>query len=986
MAMRLLNATPPFRSSVPLLRAIRLALVLAVALRATLSFAQQSQIEMLNARVADLVRQGKSAEALPVAKEAVELAEKTYGPNDRRLTRSLSDLAVLYTDQGNYVAAEALINRALKLDETATGPGQADVARDMRNLATIYARQGKTTAAKAYLELALSIDEQVRGKDDPVAAMDRQALADLPRNQADPDSPYAASQPSSAPASSDSLASAAAPAPAPEPSPESSAPAAAQAEAPASQPANESGGAANESGPGFVFDTPPAASGGGCSDPHVSCDAAASHVDTPEETREREREQAEREKAEEAERRELERKMKEYEEAEKARAQQAEAADAAAPFKGTEASSEPAESVPTAAQSAAPEPPPRDGAALPSSPQSTPASGSGKSSAAQHSKTTSYDFPDQAVEGDLTRPSDQTQTKPPIIISEVTIVDDTIERYPNIEAPETVAPGQEIAVQVSLTSEQLAPETKILSGEQDQGKLKLHMAAGEERWTLSVNLTAPGMIFTRGGNTADITITHDGDSTIAAFYLRPAPNALAAGPSRDTRILATLIRNGAFIARLSRPLTIVASTDQPVMPAAASLQARASDNKVLPAAANPATAATGANPAPRQEIRIDPDIDSPDLTIVENRVGNMLRLVLFSRSSAPVEADIANPDDLHAWIQAHFEQMAISGRGISIDSDAQPGTPQHAVDYLNGFGAELYDKFAPPAFKTLFWKLMDNSYNHAPQNKHAKLRFEYIQVLSDDPAIPWELMRPARADGSGRQDFLGLHFAIARWPLGTRGSARPPQSLTLSKSAVIAPVYHGAQQLAAASDELTTLKAMQGFTQVAGDYAAVRILAANPPQGIIHFAGHGAVTEVGGVPQFAILLEDSQMDPATWQSLVSSSAGTHPLFFFNACDVGESRRFLNDVDGWAPVLLSSGASGYIGALWPVNDATAEAIATNFYRRLSIGVSRQDANVAATLARARADVYSQTGDPTALAYVFYGDPNLLITSAEPPAAK
>lgn len=616
-----------------------------------------------------------------------------------------------------------------------------------------------------------------------------------------------------------------------------------------------------------------------------------------------------------------------------------------------------------------------------------PLSEPGKPRPGERTKKASYDFEEDALEGNLARPGDenggQAGSSPakPITISEVTLVgDESIERYPNIEAPDTVAMGQEIAVQVSLTTEQLAPETKILSGEQHEGKLKLHMAAGEEQWTLTVNLTVPGMEFTRSGNTAAITITRDGDSTLAVFYLRPAATALAAEQRRETRILATLLHGGAFIARLGRPLTIVASTAQ-----LAPLQAAASLQSGQPAASAPAAALSAEAAAARPEIRIDPDLDAPDLTIVENRVGNTLRVVFFSPHSAPVEADIADPDALHAWIEAHYAQMAVGGRGITAEDTAQPGAAQRAADYLNGFGNELYDRIAPQAFKNLFWRLMDNSTNHAPENKRAKWRFEYIQVLSDDPAIPWELMRPARADGSGRLDFLGLHFAMARWPLGTRGAARPPQTLMMSRSVVIAPVYRGAQQLPSAGEELATLRQMQGFTQITGDYAAVRGVALHPPQGIIHFAGHGAVTDENGVPEFAILLEDSQMDPITWQSLGPPAAATHPLFFFNACDVGESRRFLNDVDGWAPVLLSGGASGYIGALWPVKDATAEAVATGFYRQLSAGISRYDANVAEALAKARADVFAKTGDPTALAYVFYGDPDLTVTTTPEPGA-
>ncbi len=586
----------------------------------------------------------------------------------------------------------------------------------------------------------------------------------------------------------------------------------------------------------------------------------------------------------------------------------------------------------------------------------------------QYTQKTSYDFSDDVVQGDRARPDGNPSPAPP-----------PIERYPNIEAPDTVALGQEIAVQVSLTSDQIAPETKIISGAQIGGKIQFQMAAGENQWTLTVNLTAPGLEFSRGTNTADITLKRDGDSTLAVFYLRPKAEVAIPELHQDTKILATLMHDGAFIARLSRPLTIVNSAARPAAKPAAQAPRPAVSSAAAPAAA-------AQPPASRQAIDFNPDLAAPDLTIIENRVGNILRVTFITPHTTPVEADILDPDKLHDWISAHYAQMATQGRGAALESPAPETTPQYKADYIRGFGGELYDKFAPQVFKDLFWRLYDNSRNHSPNNPNAQWDFDSIQVLSDDPAIPWELMRPARADGSARADFLGLHFLIARWPLGQHGAARPPQSLVLGRSAVIAPVYTGARQLASAGQEMATLKQLPGFQQITGDYAAVRDLAMHPPQGIVHFAGHGAVLDKSGVPQFAILLQDTEMDPATWQSLnASASASTHPLYFFNACDVGESRRFLNDVDGWAPMLLSSGASGYIGALWPVGDSTAEAIAVRFYTELSGSVSTGHAKVARALADARAAVFNETSDPTALAYVFYGDPYLMLGTSLSPAA-
>ena len=550
-----------------------------------------------------------------------------------------------------------------------------------------------------------------------------------------------------------------------------------------------------------------------------------------------------------------------------------------------------------------------------------------------------------------------------------------VERYPNIEAPDTVTAGQEIAVQVSLTSEQISPETKILSGVQSAGKLQLQMAEGERQWTLTVNLTVPGMDITRGGtNTAEISIERDSDSGVALFYLRAQPlDAANAAGRRDTRILATLWHNGALLARLSRPLTIVSAA-----PAASanSAQPTPSVGAAAPSAmARTMIAAAPMHPVatPVPAVQLDPAIMAPDLTIIENRVGNSLRLVFFSATSPPVEADIADPDALHAWINSHFKEMASRGRGITAEPDPAAGAAQlHAQDYLNGFGAELYDKFAPQAFKDLFSRMLAQS----PGG------FSTIQIYSDDPSLPWELMRPLVATSKQRMDFLGATFSIARWPVTRRGMMRPPQSLMVEQSAVIAPSYEGGKNLQAANLELTTLKKMRGFTEVSGNYAAVRQLAGHPPQGFVHFAGHGAVMDKDGVPQFAILLQDSEMDPATWQGLETAGTTTHPLFFFNACDVGESRQFMNDVDGWAPALLDGGASGYIGALWPVSDTTAELFASTFYdsiaKELALG---EHASVAGILMRTREDVFRKTQDPTALAYVFYGDPKLTLAKPQ-----
>jgi CHAT domain-containing protein len=179
------------------------------------------------------------------------------------------------------------------------------------------------------------------------------------------------------------------------------------------------------------------------------------------------------------------------------------------------------------------------------------------------------------------------------------------------------------------------------------------------------------------------------------------------------------------------------------------------------------------------------------------------------------------------------------------------------------------------------------------------------------------------------------------------------------------------------NDELKALSAFPEFAAVGGDYESVRILATHLPDGIIHFAGHGATRSQDGVPQFFILLQDQGLAPSTWQALENGRPGTHPLFFFNACDVGQVQEFMNEVEGWAPALLDSGASGYIGALWPISDQFAAKFASRFYKILAEQLIQGQADIAGLLAATRLSIYQETHDPTALAYVLYGDPELLL---------
>ena len=73
-------------------------------------------------RAAELYRaQGKYADAEPLHKRALAIAETALGPEHPDVAASLNNLAALYHDQGRYAEAEPLLKRALAIKEKSLG-------------------------------------------------------------------------------------------------------------------------------------------------------------------------------------------------------------------------------------------------------------------------------------------------------------------------------------------------------------------------------------------------------------------------------------------------------------------------------------------------------------------------------------------------------------------------------------------------------------------------------------------------------------------------------------------------------------------------------------------------------------------------------------------------------------------------------------------------------------------------------------------------
>lgn len=552
----------------------------------------------------------------------------------------------------------------------------------------------------------------------------------------------------------------------------------------------------------------------------------------------------------------------------------------------------------------------------------------------------------------------------------------TVDRYPTMECPSEVAVDQQFALQISLTKNLITPEVGVESGKTTKDKqlsLNLPDNSNQRSWKMDVVLSASDFLFSKGTNTSTILLDRDNDSSPAIFYLRPKS---IQGPHLLSKVYATFWYEGVFLARVFRDIAILSPSDKkelakhkPAQESASGSNAAEQSHQTLATAGGLTAAKASKEKVPLIEMNFD--LEKPDLTVfVFNN-----EMIIDSPYLQPASYPYYEAEDLSRWLDLQYTQFArLAARGLLVQKHRKStttSTKEQASLAMRGFGRELYQKCAPSAFKEVFWKLFDKL---GP-------RFKTIQIFSDNPILPWELMRPVRNDGTGEREFLGVEFTIGRWHLSKSISQldRPPQIMPVEKIIVVAPRYEKDRNLAGQKTEIRSLEGYDGFTRLPGQLGSLKRLFENLPKAIIHFAGHGGIESTNqNINEYAIQLEDGILNLTTWKGMINSQNENHPFFFLNACDVGQAQRTANFVNGWAPAALEAGASGYIGALWSIGDSGAAEFAAQFYKALYAGLRNGNTSVASVLTETRR-FFLQNSDPTFLAYIYYGDPHLKLAT-------
>ena len=159
----------------------RWALTLWLALAASSSLVVPSlagDTAALSAKINELSRAGKYAEAIPLAQGQLDSLEKKYGPNHRDVAGALNNLAQIYGSQGRDAEAEPLLKRAIAILDKG-GLDSVEIAPALNNLAALYQRQERYADAEPLFKRALAIRERSLGASHPDVGQSLNNLATL---------------------------------------------------------------------------------------------------------------------------------------------------------------------------------------------------------------------------------------------------------------------------------------------------------------------------------------------------------------------------------------------------------------------------------------------------------------------------------------------------------------------------------------------------------------------------------------------------------------------------------------------------------------------------------------------------------------------------------------------------------------------------------------------------------------------------------------
>jgi tetratricopeptide (TPR) repeat protein len=276
---------------------------------------------------------------------------------------------------------------------------------------------------------------------------------------------------------------------------------------------------------------------------------------------------------------------------------------------------------------------------------------------------------------------------------------------------------------------------------------------------------------------------------------------------------------------------------------------------------------------------------------------------------------------------------------------------------IKDIGMSLYDELFPKKLKELYWELRD--------------RIKSVRVISNEPWIPWEIIKPWRQleNGVGEEDdFLCERYTFSRW------IEKPDRNKKEVKN--IKVIIPNDTNLAATRLEQDWILGFSDKRNIKISFDSsydqvINTLKTEKEIDILHFSTHGQKNKEDYLLSVIELEGNTHLKPRNLEGKKVTFGQSHPMVVINACQTGNQGFSLTGIQGWATRFLEAGASVFIGTLWSVNDETAFNFVKEFYNQLASGVTLGE-----SVKNAR-NKCKEDDNTSWLAYQLYGHPNCTI---------
>jgi hypothetical protein len=324
-----------------------------------------------------------------------------------------------------------------------------------------------------------------------------------------------------------------------------------------------------------------------------------------------------------------------------------------------------------------------------------------------------------------------------------------------------------------------------------------------------------------------------------------------------------------------------------------------------------------------------------------------------------------DPRDFRHRLFDPMERL-LSGRA----RDGATLNPHHLGEELAKIGRYLYRELFPSQLKAFYWQFRD--------------RIQTLLIVSDEPWIPWELVKPFHTSDSyevSEDDFLCCRFEMTRWLAGEASLAESLGKVEVGAAHVTCIEAGSPPHLKPLTGAQAECRILQRFAHRSPGVESRVIRDATYDQveealrlgghGIVHFVGHGRFESREPDASPFVLADGRSLAP--WDLLGAIEGRIQqerPLVFFNICQAGQQGLGLTRVGGWTRQwVVDCRCGAFIAPQWSVQDDAGLRFAEVFYDGL-----RKGETIARAVLEARCTVRREMPESTAwLAYTVYAHP-------------